>query len=52
MNSTQWEAVLVLPVEDRMTRNLSKLDRQTLLSSLASILATQDSIDTSKELAA
>ena len=45
-------AVLGLPVEDRMTRNLSKLDRQTLLSTLASILAAQDANDTSKELAA
>ena len=45
-------AVLGLPVEDRMTRNLSKLDRQTLLSTIASILAAQDANDTSKELAA
>ncbi len=45
-------AVLSLPVDDRMTRNLSKLDRQTLLGTLASILAAQDANDTSKELAA
>ena len=45
-------AVLGLPVEDRMTRNLSKLDRQTLLGTLASFLAAQDANDTSKELAA
>lgn len=45
-------AVLGLPVDDRMTRNLSKLDRQTLLGTLASILAAQDANDTSKELAA
>jgi two-component system chemotaxis sensor kinase CheA len=46
------QAVLGLPVDDRMTRNLSKLDRQTLLGTLASILATQDANDTSTELAA
>jgi two-component system chemotaxis sensor kinase CheA len=45
-------AVLGLPVEDRMTRNLSKLDRQSLLSTIASIMAAQDANDTSKELAA
>jgi two-component system, chemotaxis family, sensor kinase CheA len=45
-------AVLGLPIDDRMTRNLSKLDRQTLLGTLASILAAQDVNETSKELAA
>jgi hypothetical protein len=44
--------VLGLPIDDRMTRNLSKLDRQTLLGTLASILAAQDVNETSKELAA
>jgi two-component system chemotaxis sensor kinase CheA len=45
-------AVLNLPSEDRMTRNLSKLDRQTLLGTLAAILAAQNANETSKELAA
>lgn len=45
-------AVLGMPSEDRMTRNLSKLDRQSLLNTLASILAAQDANDISKELAA
>ena len=41
-------AVLGLPAEDRMTRNLSKLDRQNLLGTLASILAAQDDPTTSQ----
>lgn len=45
-------AVLGLPVDNSMTRNLSKLDRQSLLSTLASILAAHEAHDTSKELAA
>ena len=45
-------AVHGLPIDDPMTRNLSKLDRQTLLATLASILAAQDKNETSTELAA
>jgi CheY-like chemotaxis protein len=45
-------AVLGLPADDHMTRNLSKLDRQTLLSTLASILAAQEMDHTSKDMAA
>jgi len=44
--------VLGMPAEDPMTRNLSKLDRQTLLNTLTSILAAYDANETSKELAA
>jgi CheY-like chemotaxis protein len=45
-------AVLSIPVEDRMTTNLSKLDRQNLLNTLASILAAHEPSENAKELAA
>ncbi|NJM35201.1 MAG: response regulator, partial [Rhodomicrobium sp.] len=45
-------AVLNIPATDPMTMNLSKLDRQGLLSTLASVLVKQDTYETSKELAA
>ncbi len=45
-------AVMSVPAVDRMSVNLSKLDRQGLLSSLASVLAKQELQETSRELAA
>lgn len=46
------QALLGIPSEDRMTFNISKLDRQSLLGTLASMLAAQDENATSQELAA
>jgi two-component system, chemotaxis family, sensor kinase CheA len=46
------QSLLGLATDDRMTVNLSKLDRQGLLSNLASVLAAQDEHTTSQELAA
>ncbi len=45
-------AVLGLPADDLMARNLSKLDRQTLLATLASIFTPRDGDHSAKELAA
>jgi two-component system chemotaxis sensor kinase CheA len=46
------QALLGIPSDDRMTFNISKLDRQSLLGTLASMLAAQDENTTSQELAA
>jgi CheY-like chemotaxis protein len=46
------QALLGVPSDDRMTFNISKLDRQSLLGTLASMLAAQDENATSQELAA